>query len=262
MSGDRVSFLIAGVQKGGTTALFEYLRRDLPVSLPRVKETHFFDDESSVDWRAPDYAAYHAGFDPPDGRPRGEATPIYIYWPDSLERIAAYNPAMRLILSFRDPVERAWSHWRMETARGFDDAPFSWAIREGRRRVRESGEKPGHHRVFSYVERGFYGAQLQRALTLFPREQILCLASEQLKRDPAAVLHQVCCFLQLPGPAKPIRPLAANVGQGRGLPSAEDALYLRDLYAEDAKRFAALSGLDLSPVADEPGLQEGGAWRA
>ncbi len=48
---------------------------------------HFFDDETQ-DWSAPDYGAYHAHFGARDGL-RGEATPIYAYWPNALERIRA-----------------------------------------------------------------------------------------------------------------------------------------------------------------------------
>ena len=87
----KVAFIVAGVQKGGTTALFDYLGEEPALSLAREKEVHFFDDEDQ-DWAAPDYGAYHAHFAAPDGRQRGEATPIYLYWPGSLERIAAYNP--------------------------------------------------------------------------------------------------------------------------------------------------------------------------
>src|SRR4051812_28315114 len=115
--GGPVSFLVAGVQKGGTTALFDYLSELPELELPAVKEAHFFDDEQNVDWVAPDYARYHALFSNP-GRTWGEATPIYIYWPNALERIRAYNPAMKLILLFRDPIARAWSQWKMEYARG------------------------------------------------------------------------------------------------------------------------------------------------
>src|ERR1700759_5079035 len=97
MAEDRVAFIIAGVQKGGTTALFDYLAETPDLSLSRVKEVHFFDDEAQ-DWARPDYGAYHANFAPFDGRPRGEATPIYLYWPKSLERIAAYNPSARLVV--------------------------------------------------------------------------------------------------------------------------------------------------------------------
>src|SRR4051812_27467497 len=101
----RVTFVIAGAQKGGTTALFDYLGDYPDIALSDVKEVHYFDDEA-VDWAAPNHGAYHGHFPAPDGRPCGEATPIYIYWPNSLERIRAYNPAMKLIATLRDPVQR------------------------------------------------------------------------------------------------------------------------------------------------------------
>src|ERR1700759_4927096 len=103
MAEDRVAFIIAGVQKGGTTALFDYLGEEPGLSLSREKEVHFFDDEAQ-DWAAPDYGAYHAQFAADEGRLRGEATPICLYWPNSLKRIRAYNSAMRLIVALRDPV--------------------------------------------------------------------------------------------------------------------------------------------------------------
>lgn len=239
----RVRFLVAGVQKGGTSALFEYLR-DIPaLQLPAVKEAHFFDDERGVDWSAPDYAPYHALF-ADDGRMQGEATPIYLYWPHSLERIRAYNPAMRLILLFRDPVERAWSHWRMEYAKRKETEPFAWCIREGRARVAAHGEVPGAHRVFSYVERGFYGAQLERALDLFPRDQLLLLRSADLKARPDATLAVICRFLELAPPPAAVAPRTVRPAAAIDYPStlrAEDVDYLRALYADDSALFCRLA---------------------
>ena len=117
----RVDFIIPGVQKAGTTALFDHLG-DVPgIALSTVKEVHFFDDES-IDWARPDYRAYEAQFASVQGAVVGEATPIYLYWPNALERIAAYNPVMRLIVMLRDPVERAWSHWRKRTKVDFTPA--------------------------------------------------------------------------------------------------------------------------------------------
>jgi len=239
----RVNFLVAGVQKGGTTALFDYLA-DMPdVALSRVKEVHFFDDEAQ-DWARPDYAAYHAQFPKPEGRPCGEATPIYSYWPGSLERAAAYNPAMKLVLVLRDPVARAWSHWRMEYARGAEREPFAWCVREGRQRLFDAVPW-GHHREFSYVERGFYGEQVARALELFPRDQLLVLKSEDLRADPARPLAAVRAFLGLP-PIAPPAPREVHVGQAIDYPSEltdADRGWLRDLYAADAARLEALTGV-------------------
>lgn len=241
----KVDFLIAGVQKGGTSALFEYLRVLPGIQMPAVKEAHFFDDEAAIDWSDPDYSTYHGLFEA-DDRLRGEATPIYSYWPNALERIARYNPAMRIILLFRDPIERAWSHWKMEYAKRKEDRPFAWCIREGRERVAAGDPAaPGHHRVFSYVERGFYGAQTERLFTLFPREQCLLLRSEQLQQEPQAQMEKICRFLGVepPGvvPHRTVHPARAIDYPSR-LEAADRAL-LAEQYRKDIARFEAISGL-------------------
>ncbi|MGU3540829.1 sulfotransferase domain-containing protein [Methylobacterium sp. A54F] len=247
----RVRFLIAGVQKGGTTALFAYLNGHPGLDMAACKEVHFFDREEGVDWAQPDYAAYHAAFGPASDRVRGEATPIYIYWPQSLARIRAYNPAMRLVFLFRDPAERAYSHWRMERGRGYDAMPFGEAIRAGRARV-DDPAAPGHHRVFSYVERGFYAAQLDRVHALFPREQVLALTSDALSKDPDGTLARVCRHIGVAPPPPGQAPVRANVGSDWGsVPdlAADDRAYLDDLYREDAARFTALTGLAFGKAA-------------
>lgn len=238
-----VNFVIAGVQKAGTTALFDYLSDADDIALSRAKETHFFDDETR-DWSRPDYTPYHALFDAPGGRPCGEATPVYLYWPGSLERIRAYNPAMRLIVLLRDPVERAWSHWRMEYARGAEKQPFAWCIRQGRMRLFDA-EPWGHHREYSYVERGFYGEQIERLFELFPREQTLILRAEDLQADPGASLATVRRFLGLAPLAGPLAPRAVHVGAEMDYGSEltpEDAAFLRALYARDQARLEAITG--------------------
>lgn len=245
VSGSQVNFLVAGVQKGGTTALYDYLVEHPGLSLPLVKEAHFFDDETGVDWSQPDYGRYEALFsdDPAEGRLRGEATPIYLYWPNSLERIAAYNPDMRLILIFRDPIERAWSHWKMEYARGAETQPFAWCIRQGRARVASDAAAPGFHRVYSYVERGFYGAQVERLLTIFPREQVLFLRSDDLRNDHERILRNVCDFLTAPHFERIVAKeshVSKVIDYGREI-TEEDRAYLRSIFSEDQKLFKNLS---------------------
>lgn len=243
----KVDFLVAGVQKGGTTALFDYLREHPDLLLADVKEVHFFDNEN-VDWQKPDYESYHARFtSPTDERSRlwGEATPIYIYWPRCLERIADYNPAMKLVLVFRDPIERAWSHWRMEYARGAETEPFAWCIREGRHRVNGDPSAPGHHREFSYVERGFYGAQVQRLLNFFPREQALFLRSEDLRLSPGRILGRVCDFLNAPH-FSTFEIKESHVGQDVEYEkriSTDDRDYLTKIFASDQLIFSKETGL-------------------
>jgi len=252
-----VDFFIVGTQKAGTSALDRHLRMFPAVQMASVKEIHFFDDED-VDWSRPDYARLHRSFDWDDPRHviRGEATPIYAYWPNALVRLHHYNPAARLIMALRHPAFRAYSHWRMETKRGADQLPFSDAIREpGRRRV--AAAPNGAHRVFSYVERGFVASQIETALGLFSRERLLFLRTDALWNDPCGTLDRVADFLQVPArldfETHYVVPLLSWDPTAM---APEDRRYLDELYADDIRRSARFSGLDLSdwidPAYEEP----------
>jgi hypothetical protein len=239
-----VDFIVVGAQKAGTTALFEHLGEEPDLALSDVKEVHYFDDDG-LDWAAPDHDRYHRHFPPADGRLRGEATPIYVYWPNSLERIRAYNPDVRLILMLRDPVERAWSHWRMEYARGVETRPFAWCVREGRQRLFDA-DPWGFHREHSYVERGFYGEQVERLFGLFRREQALILRAEALRERPDDVLGQVRAFLGLPARAARRTPRVVHGAREMDYgerPTPADLALLREIYARDMARLAELTGV-------------------
>lgn len=151
--GTKVDFFIIGTQKGGTTALDAYLRQHPQLQMAHVKEVHHFDNET-LQWAHPDHGGLHDQFDWTVPHVlRGEATPIYLYWPQSLTRLHTYNPQARLIVSLRQPTFRAHSHWRMETRRGLETLSFEGAVSPtGRKRVQDTIN--GVHRVFSYVERG------------------------------------------------------------------------------------------------------------
>ena len=231
----KVVFLVAGVQKAATTALHHYLRLHPSLHLPETKELHFFDDET-LDWNAPPYAKYHARFgDMSSGRMVGECTPIYTYWRPSIPRIHAFNPRIKLIVSLRDPVARAYSHWRMEVSRHAESLDFSRAIRDGRARVVADQEIDGQHRVFSYVERGFYAPQIERLRAHFPSNRILFLTRQDLLRRRESTLDAVCRFLEVPGFERcpPQEMLFSHAETRVGPPSSDDVRYLRDLFRDD-----------------------------
>jgi hypothetical protein len=55
-----------------------------------------------------------------------------------------------------------------------------------------------NYRHYSYLARGVYVDQLKHWMTMFPKEQLLILRSEDLRVDPSGVLKQVLKFLDLP----------------------------------------------------------------
>lgn len=240
-----LSIFVAGVQKGGTTTMHACLARHPQLRGALRKELHYFDDETR-DWASGDYGDLPALLGDGPGMPF-DCTPIYGFWGPALARIRAYNPVARLIFLYRDPLERAWSHWRMEVARGAEWLPFAEAIRAGRARMGDDSLSPAR-RVFSYVERGFYGAQLARALALFPREQMLLLRLQDLGADQAGTLDRVARFLGV-APFAPMAPCHEHRAPLRdwqgGAPTAADREWLMAQWGDDLAHFAKLSGLDV-----------------
>jgi hypothetical protein len=189
----RIDFMIIGAQKSGTSALNKYLRMHPDIGLPRNKELHFFNNDSF--FFLPNriiYTHYHRFF--PDIYEKlktfGEATPNYMVEKRYIDRIHSYNPALKLIVIFRDPVSRAHSHWNMERERGLESRSFEET-------VDEMLDQTGSDHYFAYFTRGEYARQLSYVFTKFPRRQVLILFQEVLLTDPSKTLHQVSDFLHI-----------------------------------------------------------------
>ncbi len=244
---DKVAFVIAGTQKGGTTALASYLQEHPAICMSTVKEVHFFDSDEYFASGDVDYARYHARFNPTAGeRLLGEATPIYMYWESAPQRIQRYNPAMKLIMLLRNPVTRAYSHWnwnRVNPRRRREPLPFEQAI--AAEEQRRGDAMPLQSRPFSYVDRGFYSRQLRRIWRLFPVEQTLILKSEELQHAPLAALSRITDFL---GVARFSQLLPRNVN---AVPydapmSAEARSYLAEVFAPEIRDLEEMLGWDCS----------------
>ena len=239
----QVEFLICGAQKAGTTSLDGYCRSHPALAMPAEKELHFFDNDHLFQDRDPDYDRYHQFYGFTGGKLAGEATPVYLYWPEAAQRIHRYNPAMKLIVLLRHPAERAYSHWHMEFARGLEQLSFSDAIRQEPQRL--AAAKPEQRRIWSYVDRGRYLGQLQRLWELFSREQVLVLQSDELRRAPQQALDRVSDFLDI-APFTDTGPLELNA-QKYSLPLPDgDREFLALQFAEDIAGLERELGWDLA----------------
>lgn len=239
-----VNFVIGGTQKGGTSALDFFLGQHPQICRPSTKkELHFFDNEKEFRAR-PDYKKYHAQFDPkPQHRIIGEASPIYMYWNTASSRIWSYNPKMKWILVLRDPVERAFSAWNMETKRAAENLSFREAVEREAERCREA--LPLQHRVFSYIDRGFYAHQVRRLFNIFGQANCLVLLNEDLRSNHTKTLLCVFDFL---GVDRSVIPPPANVFEHEYADKIDGALRpcLIDIFYFDIKELERILKRDLS----------------
>ena len=238
----RVDFVIGGTQKGGTSALDSFLRQHPEICMPTTrKELHFFDREEENR----DYKKYHRNFKPKKKQHRviGEASPIYMYWETAPYRIWKYNPKMKWILALRNPVERAFSAWNMESKRDHEKLPFAEAIEKEAERCRMA--LPLQHRVYSYIDRGFYAHQVRRLFNIFGKENCLILLNEELRNDHQQTLRRVFEFL---GADPSFVPPEASVFKQEYSDKIDNQLRSRliDIFQFDIKQLEKLLGRDLS----------------
>ena len=247
-----VNFAVVGVQKAATSTLYRMLIKHPEVAGGPEKEMRFFLDEQR-DWSAPDYTDYARPANRPRLRLAGDATPAYFFWPHALERMAAYDPRQRLIVSLRDPIERAFSQWSME--RYWDpqfpdlaDAVERWGHDELPTDV-PAGMTPARLRKESLFVRGLYGEQLARGLRHFPREQWLVLDFRDVFTHPERTLDATTDFLGIERftdyPPVLHQNQTPTDHTGRA-PSVAQVAGLVERFAPDLTRLEELSGLDTS----------------
>jgi hypothetical protein len=203
------NYLIIGTKRGGTTSLQQYLTAHPDVLEPKAaKASHYFDANYDKSW-----SWYRAHFplqrwmdrERAAGRPVmvGEASPYYCFHPLALERISARLPDVRLIIVLRDPVERAWSHYAYEVARGNEDLPFGAALDAEPSRVSGAEDRirrgevndDREWRLHAYTARGHYASQISAVHERFAPEQLEVVVSEELFARPLEVMNQVFAFL-------------------------------------------------------------------
>ena len=204
--------LIVGAQRCGTTSMFRTLSQH-PAVLKAVlhKGVHYFDMnyDRGICWyrahfplRARARRAARAAGDP---ALTFESSPYYMFHPCAADRIARDLPGVKLLVLVRDPVERAYSAYAHELARGFETETFERALELEPERLRGEAERiarnPAYlshaHQHQAYRARGQYSEQLERLERTFGSERIHVVDSGDFFTKPEPEYDAVLDFLGL-----------------------------------------------------------------
>jgi hypothetical protein len=209
-------FVIIGAKRGGTTSLFNYLLEHPSVQplfpgRQHIKGVHYYDSnyERGLPWYRSHFPLEVGGRSitrPNLSTPiAGEASPYYLFHPLAAERLACDIPSVRIIVNLRDPVERAYSHYKEQTFHGRETLSFEEALDAEAQRLAGEAERiktePGYHSIAhehqSYLAQGRYLDLLPRWFSLFPREQFHITVSEEFYADPNDHVNRIWRFLGL-----------------------------------------------------------------
>jgi hypothetical protein len=249
------SFILVGAQRAGTTSLFRAL-----MSHPLIHSANYHKGVNYFDVNYEQDFAWYQGHFPTAAHLRKrtravagdaitfEASGYYMFHPCAPERMARHLPEVRILAMLRDPVERAYSAWKHELARGFETEQFEQALDlederlagQANRMRADHGYQSFSHRHHAYVRRGHYAEQLDELGRYFPAEQIHVIESEAFFERPETTYAGVLDFLGLP------QVLPDRFDRWNGRPSSpmadETRARLREHFQRHDESLAALLG--------------------
>lgn len=175
-------FLIAGAAKAGTTSLYEYLRQHPDVYMSPLKEPGYYcADELTIE-EAPirtreQYEALFAGVK--HERAIGEATTRYLPSPNAAERIKRDLPEARIIISLRNPADRAYSSYLGRLRGNREHRPVEEAM------------QPDSY----YFATSLYYESLLRFYERFRHVKVVLF--DDLRADARALMRELYTFLEV-----------------------------------------------------------------
>lgn len=208
---ETLDFIVIGAQKAGTTSLFEYLRHHPEISMPAGKEAPYFSHDAIYDRGWNDYMAKATFVE--DECKWGTVSPQYmiggVYEPSSAlstkagpynehtvpQRIRERLPDVRMVAILRDPIERAYSHYKMGVMDGFERRSFDQAVAGLLRPDSLSQSRGFPQETTGYVTWGEYGRILAGYFDVFSPEQILVVFTDELENTPEQLLLRIYDFL-------------------------------------------------------------------
>jgi len=203
------TFFIVGAAKSGTTALADYLGQHPDVFMPDNKDLHFFGSDLSFNpvfsrtagWFPPNLEKYLSLFsDAPGEKLLGDASGWYLYSKKAARDIKAVNPASKIIITLRNPVDMIYSlhnHWLWNLNEDIEDFEEALAAEPDRAKGLRIPPNAFFPEGLCYRQIPLYCEQVQRYFDAFGRKNVLVIIFDEIKKDVAAVYRQVLEFLEI-----------------------------------------------------------------
>jgi hypothetical protein len=196
------NFFIIGAAKAGTTSLFNILNSHSQVFGSPVKETNFFSNDEKFqkgyDWYQNSFFQNASTYPV-----RMEASPAYLTWSTKTAphfKEAYKSSDVKFAAIFRDPVQRAYSHYWHRVRLGHEDLSFEDAIQTEQDRLHKNWDelyRTGNGK-YGYFRAGCYASRLHPFLEHFDRSRFIFLLQDDLlpKNFPDSI-NRLLHFLKI-----------------------------------------------------------------
>ena len=201
-----------GVVKSGTWAIHNYLLQHPDVDYS-ARNIHFFEYAYSnkISWYKSHFPTklYKSLVESIHKRKclMSEHTSTYLHHPLIPQRVKDGIPDVKLIVSLRNPIDRAYSNYHMFVRIGTEKRTFEDAVFSELKRIeiiKENDNFQIKNPNFSncvesnYLRHGTYVDKLENWLKFFRREQFCIVENKDLSKNPQQVLDKIFEFLNVP----------------------------------------------------------------
>jgi hypothetical protein len=201
-------FIIIGTARSGTTSLYYNICQHPCVIPAAYDELGFFDSNFhlGLNWYRSLFPTnlfkWYVRISQKNAI-TGEDTPFYIWSPVVAKRILKILPNIKLIVLFRNPINRAYSNYHLGVRSGTENLSFEDAIQFELNRLKntEINSKNNIEKFIiprSYIAKGFYAEQLQIWFKLFKPDQLFIASTEDYESNPQEILNKIYTFLEVP----------------------------------------------------------------
>jgi Sulfotransferase domain len=222
-------FICAGAQKSGTTWLYTQLCGH-PQVFMATKELNFFYRDLSLSWYADQFRGAV------EGQRCGDISPNYAAFTGLASRIHDVCPNALLIHLLRDPVQRAYSQWKMARHLGNIpmETPFIQAFRDNLQFMRRRGE---------------YSTILEEYSRLYPLgERLAVFWYDDIAKRPADLTRDVMRFLGIDDDwTSPSLESVVGPSPEQTTISEGDAAEVAEYYAPFDRQLCSLLGVQRLP---------------
>jgi Sulfotransferase domain len=190
--------IIVGAQKSFTTSVKTYLGDHPSVVTHPQQEMSFFWDESEYE-RGYKKAVSHyfRGIEKNAGEKIVAKNAILYMSEEGIKRLHEYNPDCKIVLSLRNPVDRAYSAYLMEY--NYSDVGFSFSQIKGIAEKADTSYWPYN----LFIDAGNYAKYLKMIYRYFPKDNVKVVLCEEIKEDPLHVCRQLFKWLGVDDTFKP-----------------------------------------------------------
>ena len=201
-------FIIIGTARSGSTSLYYNICQHPCVLSAAYDELGFFDSNFhlGLNWYRSLFPTLFSKWVVKQKKQfaiTGEDTPFYIWNPLVAKRILKIIPNIKLIVLFRNPVDRAYSNYHLGVRAGSEKLSFEDAIQMELKKLDKINDEieqdvDKYTTPRSYIAKGFYADQLKVWLELFSSEQLMIVSTEDLESNPQKTLDRIYNFLKIP----------------------------------------------------------------